>query len=162
MALVKREPATPPTAPRTKSRRRQRGLTLIEVLVAILVVSVGLLGVAGLQATSLTANRVAYARTQATILAYDMADRMRVNREAALNGDFDNDYDTDSAPSGSPTIVSDQVDDWLNRIASNLPNGKGLIDTDISGCTTCARIGVRWEDRQDAATTVTFKYDTRI
>lgn len=144
------------------SRGPQSGLTLVEILVAILVVSVGLLGVAGLQATSLTANRVAYARTQATILAYDMADRMRVNREAALNGEFDNAYTENSAPSGSSTLVANQVSDWLGRIASNLPNGKGLIDTDIAGCSTCARIGVQWEDRQDASTTVTFKYDTRI
>lgn len=162
MALVERNPATPLTGPGMKSRRRQRGLTLIEILVAILVVSVGLLGVAGLQATSLTANRVAYARTQATILAYDMADRMRVNREAALNGEFDNGYDDNSAPNAGSQVITDQVNDWLDLIDSNLPNGEGMIDTNISGCATCVRVGIQWEDREDAATTVTFKYDTRI
>jgi type IV pilus assembly protein PilV len=55
------------------------GFTLIEVLVAILVLAIGLLGLAGLQATSLRNNQSAYNRSQATQLAYDIADRMRAN-----------------------------------------------------------------------------------
>ena len=55
------------------------GFTLIEVLIAMLVLAVGLLGLAGLQATSLKNNQSAYNRSQATQLAYDMADRMRAN-----------------------------------------------------------------------------------
>ncbi len=55
------------------------GFTLIEVLIAMLVLAVGLLGLAGLQATSLRNNQSAYNRSQATQLAYDLADRMRAN-----------------------------------------------------------------------------------
>lgn len=61
----------------------ERGFTLIEVLVAMVVLSIGLLGLAGLQATSLKSNQSAYHRSQATQLAYEMADRMRANREYA-------------------------------------------------------------------------------
>ncbi len=56
-----------------------KGFTLIEVLIAMLILAIGLLGLAGLQATSLRNNMSAYNRSQATLLAYDMADRMRAN-----------------------------------------------------------------------------------
>ena len=58
---------------------KNAGFTLIEVLIAMLVLAVGLLGLAGLQATSLRNNQSAYNRSQATQLAYDIADRMRAN-----------------------------------------------------------------------------------
>jgi len=58
---------------------KNTGFTLIEVLIAMLVLAVGLLGLAGLQATSLRNNQSAYNRSQATQLAYDLTDRMRAN-----------------------------------------------------------------------------------
>lgn len=58
---------------------KNTGFTLIEVLIAMLVLAVGLLGLAGLQATSIGNNQSAYNRSQATQLAYDLADRMRAN-----------------------------------------------------------------------------------
>lgn len=61
------------------------GFTLIEVLVAMLILAVGLLGLAALQASSLKNNQSAYYRSQATQLAYDIADRMRVNTSMANN-----------------------------------------------------------------------------
>ncbi len=59
--------------------KRHSGFTLIEVLIAMIILAVGLLGLAGLQATSLRNTQSAYNRSQATQLAYDMADRMRAN-----------------------------------------------------------------------------------
>lgn len=59
----------------------QRGAGLIEVLVAVLVLAIGLLGLAGLQTQSLRFNNEAYFRTQASLLVMDMADRMRTNME---------------------------------------------------------------------------------
>jgi len=59
--------------------KKHSGFTLIEVLIAMLVLAVGLLGLAGLQTVSLRNNLSAYNRTQATQLAYDIADRMRAN-----------------------------------------------------------------------------------
>jgi type IV pilus assembly protein PilV len=65
-----------------------RGFTMLEVLVAILVLSLGLLGLAGLQTVSLRNNTGAAQRTIATQLAYDMADRMRANYASVLAGDY--------------------------------------------------------------------------
>ena len=62
---------------------------MIDVLVAMVVLSIGLLGLAGLQATGLRYNHGAYLSTQATLQAYDMADRMRANMAGVDNGDYD-------------------------------------------------------------------------
>lgn len=59
--------------------RKAEGLTLIEVLVAILMIGIGLLGIAGLQTSAVTNNYLAYQSTQAVMLAESMADRMRAN-----------------------------------------------------------------------------------
>src|SRR5664280_455779 len=64
---------------------KNSGFTLLEVLIAMLVLAVGLLGLAGLQATSLRNNQSAYNRSQATQLAYDLADRMRNNASVSAN-----------------------------------------------------------------------------
>ncbi|WP_421858090.1 type IV pilus modification protein PilV [Marinobacter salarius] len=65
---------------------RSRGFTLIEILVTLFILAVGLLGLAGLMVDGMRNNQGAYLRTQASILAYDMADRMRANREEAEDG----------------------------------------------------------------------------
>jgi type IV pilus assembly protein PilV len=69
-------------------KRAGRGFTLIETLVAVLVLSIGLLGIAALQLTSLQSNSTATQRSQATFLAYDIVDRMRANRRSAEAGDY--------------------------------------------------------------------------
>lgn len=74
----------------------ERGFSLIEVLVALLVLSIGLLGLAMLQVQGMRANTDAYLRTQATMLAYDLIDRMRINNVAAQTGA----YTASAAPTG--------------------------------------------------------------
>ena len=64
---------------------RQSGFSLLEVLIAIVVTSIGLLGLAAMQATGLRNNHSAYHRSQATVLAYDIADRMRSNVSSMLS-----------------------------------------------------------------------------
>ena len=72
----------------TTRNRANGGFTLIEIMVALLVLSIGLLGLAMLQATGLKFNTDSYLRTQATILAYDLIDRMRANKVAADAGNY--------------------------------------------------------------------------
>lgn len=79
-----------------------RGFTLIEVLVALVVLSIGLLGLAALQLTSLQFNTNSDLRTQATVAAYDIIDRMRSNR----TGFAANDYHVPTA-SDAATKISD-------------------------------------------------------
>jgi len=73
----------------TTSDRCARGFTLIEILIALVIFSIGLLGLAGMQLRGSEGTNMAYFRSQATLLAQDMAERMHANRPAV---NFDNAY----------------------------------------------------------------------
>ena len=68
---------------------KKDGFTLMEVLVALAVLSIGLLGMAGMQLFSLKSSHGAYMQTQASYIAYDMIDKIRANRTEALGGGYD-------------------------------------------------------------------------
>ena len=68
------------------SKKRQGGLSMIELLVAVLVLAIGVLGITALQMVSLQNNRGALFRAEAVQLAYDMMDRIRANPEGAPPG----------------------------------------------------------------------------
>lgn len=123
--------------------RKETGATLIEVLIAMVVLAVGLLGLAGLQATSIQSNHSAYYRSQATLLAGDLADRMRANRTEALTNAYLIDFPI-SSTSNSVTGTSAEKDiaEWLNQLAQTLPEGTGKIEKDG----TLVTISIRWND----------------
>jgi type IV pilus assembly protein PilV len=86
--------------PRNAGRAaRSRGVTMIEVLVALLILTVGLLGVAGLQARMQTAEIEAFQRAQAIVLLQDMVDRINANRVNAAS------YATGSVTLGTGTAL---------------------------------------------------------
>lgn len=85
---------------------RSRGFTLIEILVTLFILAVGLLGLAGLMVDGMRNNQGAYLRTQASMLAYDMADRMRANREEAEDGGEYDGFSTDGASTTIPACAS--------------------------------------------------------
>lgn len=72
----------------TKMNQRQQGFSMVEAMVSVLVLSGGLLGLAFLQAQGMKFNADAYQRTQATVLAYDIIDRLRANPVAANAGAY--------------------------------------------------------------------------
>lgn len=69
-----------------RSTRRQRGVGLIEVLIALIVISFGLLGMAGLQLTGMKQSTNGFNRAKAVMLAENMATRMRINRAGVTDG----------------------------------------------------------------------------
>ncbi|UUY10143.1 type IV pilus modification protein PilV [Pseudomonas sp. J452] len=71
------------------SARKQRGFSIIEVLFALLILAIGLFGMASLMMTSMKSNQSAAVRSQATWLAYDIIERMRLNAATATNGNYD-------------------------------------------------------------------------
>jgi len=118
--------------------KNQRGFTLLEILVAIVVLSIGLLGLAGLQVVSLNNNQVAYYRAIASQQAYDMADRLRANQGGATTvgvraGHYD-DLPNTLAPTGS--MARTDWTQWLANTAAMLPDGTGTVRC-VSGPSGC-------------------------
>ena len=69
--------------------KSEQGITLLESLVALLILSIGLLGTAHLMATGIKLSNGSFARTQATYIAENLAERMRANPDAIANSDYD-------------------------------------------------------------------------
>ncbi|MGJ7556569.1 type IV pilus modification protein PilV [Variovorax sp. RB3P1] len=122
--------------------RRVAGFTLVEVLVSIVVLSFGLLGMVGLQAASLQANRDARLQSTAVVLARELAEMMRGNKEQALLGS-NNPYLVGelSHPLAAPTasyclsvggncgtdkaaVARAEITDWLARVDDALPGAR--------------------------------------
>jgi type IV pilus assembly protein PilV len=126
---------------------RARGMTLVEVLVTLVIVSVGLLGVAALQLTSLRNNYDAYVRSQAAMLAADILDRMRANRGDALAGRY---VAVVGVAPGVGTTWQADLTAWKATLAAQLPNGDGAVQTtavDAAGRTTLVSVTIQWFQR---------------
>lgn len=142
----------------------QRGFTLLEVLVAMAILAIGLLGLASLQTTAMQFTSSAYLRSQAANLAYDMADRMRVNRQAVLSGSYaDVVFVTPNCK--SPLTLTDTIDEqdeqaWQNALACTLPLGTGEITRTTN--TNIFTITVRWDDSRGRDSLQEFKVETQL
>ena len=102
------------------SRRAQSGMTLVEVLVTAVIISVGLLGVAALQLTSLKSNQESYVRSQAAMLAADLLDRMRANQAGVRANHYDmaraNGFDQRARRARLPLPTSHAWQATINRL----------------------------------------------
>jgi type IV pilus assembly protein PilV len=127
----------------------QSGFSLIESMVALVVVSVGMIGIAGLYGQGLSAGRTALYRTQAVNLAADMADRIRDNR---LGGsDYggmgaNNGCDPPGVANCTPTqMAQHDLFVWTNQVALLLPNGAGAVNFVATSPPTYT-IQVSWQE----------------
>jgi len=159
------------------SRRpsRQSGTTLMEVLVSLLVLSFGMLGMAGVQGVSLRGNQAAYYRTMATTLSTDIVERMRAN----LSGVDDGSYD-DVAGSATATcfttagctgaqMAAQDVLDWTANVTAALPLGAAVVCLDSTptdgtaaatacdGAGTIYAIKLWWDDNRDGTADQVFR-----
>ncbi len=108
-----------------KSVLMMSGVTLVEVLATLLVAGIGILGAASLQMNSVKFNHLANTRSYASVLAYDVSDRMRANRGDALAGLYD--LALDAGPPTGTAINQVDLREWLTQLATVLPNGDGAI-----------------------------------
>jgi type IV pilus assembly protein PilV len=138
------------------SPRTQRGFTLIEVLVTVVLISVGLLGVAALQLTTLRANQESYARSQAGVLAADILDRMRANprafRGSAYNVTWNGTGTTSTPPGSDPSAWQRARDDlsvWQTAINNTLPGDAGQVAGQIESNGRIVTITIRWVERAE-------------
>ena len=149
--------------------RKQRGSTLIEVLIALLVLSFGMMGMAGVQSVSLRGNQAAYFRTQATSLSMDIVERMRANITGVGAGAYNNVAGSATAScyttaGCTSTQMADQdINDWLAQVTALLPGGTAVVCLDSGGddgtaaAFACYNTGsiyaikIWWGDNRDGA-----------
>ena len=133
------------------NQRKQRGLTLVESMIALLVISVGLLGIAALQITSMKQNASALNHSRAVWIGYDMADRIRANigQFARYAGIDTNTAYSENCTGGCNTIqmVTSDAEEWSAQM-QNLPAGRGM----ITGNANRLVIAVMWDDEGTGAT----------
>ena len=103
-------------------RLAQHGVGLIEVLVAVLVLSIAFLGIAALQATSLSTNNSAMARSMATMASYSILDAMRADVALAVNGGYNTDkpLKASACPDAGSTMAGAQLHDWCLQLGQTL------------------------------------------
>lgn len=140
---------------RTTAHHTIRGFTLLEILITLVVLSIGLLGLAGLQLNGLKSNHSSYLRSQATILTQDIIDRMRINRVSAINGAYDTglgDEPTQATCEGvgvncsAAALAGADLYEWKDLLSESLPQGDGSIVRTAVGNDTLVTIIVEWDD----------------
>jgi type IV pilus assembly protein PilV len=149
---------------------RQSGVGLIEVLVALLILSISLLSIASLQTRSLQFNQSAYWRSQANVLAADVLDNMRVLRDQFKDYDLEFGGEVPAGDGEAGEVIST----WLENIETIIPEGEGAIsctDTANSLIILCT-VSVRWVETSifgevdeadlDGEARTTFSYTTSI
>jgi type IV pilus assembly protein PilV len=128
--------------------RTERGISLVEAMVALVVLAIGMLGIAALHVESLKANRTALLRTQAVNLANDLADRIRANRQAGVS------YRLAAGilpPVGDCVVTNNCTDDqlavddlarWVRAVRLVLPPApNGTPPTTLVGVVPAAAVG---------------------
>ena len=163
---------------------QQKGFSLLEVLISVVVVSIGLLGVIKMQINNLKFINDSKIRSQAIQLSSDILDRMRANAERVAAGDYDVNFGvaptsstqcTDSMANCNPSILANyDLSSWLCQLGSfnsdsscvylgilgNLPGGQGSINYDTSTGTTT--VGVRWFDQTQKSNYASVSVSTRL
>ena len=130
-----------------KLDNRQRGVSLIESMIALVVISVGLLGIAALQVTSMKQNNSALHHSQAVWVAFNIAERIRSNfgqfaGYAGIDTNATNSQDCITTPCTPVELIDSDAADWATEVQT-LPSGRGTIDSPFGNQ---LRIRVMWDD----------------
>lgn len=149
-----------------KPFRKIRGFTLLEVLIAVVVLSIGLLGAAALNVTSLRFGHNSVLRSQASLLAVEIVERMRLNavqaRSSAYNFALNVALPTTATTNCEATDVSctpaqlaafDRAR-WATRVSALLPSGDAAIATDTSVNPARVAVTLQWDDSRGQLTAV--------
>lgn len=139
------------------------GFTLLEVLVALLILAIGLLGLAGLQFSALRGNTQSYERSQALALINELFDRMRAHRVSAAEGRFNlepfedrgSPADCEQAPCTPEEAAEFELAQWLQRLSETLPGATASIQQKCAPDIPCVQrstlvVRVLWDENRAA------------
>lgn len=119
------------------ARARQAGVGLIEVMIAVLVLSIAFLGMAALQARSLSTNNSSMARSMATIAVHSIQDAMRADIVNATGGVYNKTITADKCPATDGTLAGFQLNQWCtNQLAIPMLGGAVSTTSGKINCTT--------------------------
>jgi len=144
----------------TNNIAKQYGFSMIEILITIVIISIALLGSAGLQAYSLKTNMGGQFRNQAAFLVADIIERMEANKAYSVNaltayGDANSTTPTTTdcaaAPCSNAVLAAYDVTNWLSAISAVLPQGTGTI-SGVPGNPASYQVVVNWVDRKTNTT----------
>jgi type IV pilus assembly protein PilV len=128
----------------------QRGFSLVEVLIALIIMSVGMLGIASLYVQGMQAGRTSLFRHNAITLAGDVADRIRANRTAGITYETRPGADNNCIAGGIDCTADEMAEQdvfvWLQQADDTLPNGDVVVDFDDTVTPPEYEITVTWND----------------
>jgi len=140
------------------NNQHQQGVSLIESMIALLVISIGLLGIAALQITAMKQNNSALHHSQSVWISYDMADRIRANFgqfAAYATIDTNNTYAQDCVTASCTgwQLRNSDAQNWTTLV-QNLPSGRGTITSQVATAPAVNEllIKVMWDDEGTGAT----------
>ncbi|MGL4576958.1 MAG: type IV pilus modification protein PilV [Burkholderiaceae bacterium] len=141
---------------RAKSATAGQGFSILESLVALVVLSIGVLGVASVQLSTLKLNQVSQQRSVATLAINNITDRMRSNLIGVRAGNYAFNFDYLSVAANKPAAVNcttscttaqiaqQHLNQWLTELDASLPEGRGVI---TGGANTTFQIAVMWREK---------------
>ena len=100
------------------------------------------MGFASMMVQSMKANRAAMQRSLATFYAYNIIDCMRVNRQAAIAGDYNRSYSTSTPAASTSNMADNDLNLWLTSLSGTLPSGEAQI-TVLSNTVT---VRIKWSE----------------
>lgn len=138
-----------------RAKQYQSGLSLLEILITVLILAIGSLGVASLQLTGLKYSTGAYGRTTATLLANDMIDRIRANKQYAITdgtnytvsvftGSITKSTDCNAVICSTGQLAEYDISTWLDNVNRSLVSGRGKVRLVDNGDETVAEISLQW------------------
>lgn len=139
----------------------QRGATLIEILVAVIILSFGMLGIAAMQTRALQGNQSSLQRSQAIILNNSLIDAMRIDRNRAIAGDYNMVRTNGASSIGTGTLAKANLTDWLTvaeTVIGNTTHGT----VNCAALTQVCTVVLDWDDTKagglsDQSVTITAK-----
>lgn len=139
----------------------------MEVLISMVVLSIGLLGLAGLQVSGLKNNNSSYQRSQANLLANEVIDRIRANRAGLVLGYYNNLLDGVISDPGCITngctvqqIAQYDAFLWSGEVANRLPSGTATVTG--NGVDSVFTVTVMWDDERTGVTGTGCSGDTSV